>query len=111
MFSGDNFLNDVNERPTSTNGRELPGVAHQYVAVNIRTGVKQSSELVFGEHRAFVNDHSTKVTAPWRGLVWKVRSGLSVVASILTQKLGKCTPRSALFCLFFEADTGLSGRR
>ena len=44
------FIDDINERTTGTNGRKLPGVTYKYVAFNISAGVEQGRELVFSEH-------------------------------------------------------------
>ena len=50
MFFGANLLTISTKRTTGTNGRKLPGVTYQYVALDVRAGVEQGRELVFGEH-------------------------------------------------------------
>ncbi len=81
-FSGCQFFYGIHKRPSRTDWRELPRVAHQHVTFHIGASVEKGSKLILGEHRTLVNDYCAIIAATRCRAVCKVRAGLAIVATI-----------------------------
>src|SRR5262249_27446829 len=106
------FVDDVNERTTCADRRQLARVADENDTLDLPKGLQHSPEDLLRQHRCLVDDR--RLCAGVERLVRKVVAARGVVvATALPEKLGDREPskveRSAA-CGLLHADSGLAGR-
>ena len=100
--------NDVHERATGPDRRELARVPDEHESLDVAERVDQRRELFFGQHRALVHDHGPVVATAGRPGLGKVGAGLAVVALLPDEKLRQCLAGTPHAGLLFQAHAGLA---
>src|SRR5262245_20538254 len=100
----------IDEGATAPDRGKLARIPHEYEAIDTAQCIEQGGELLFGEHRAFVDDHGPVVAAPFSASRNSVAPSFRIVAlTVAHQEL--CDREATVhFGLGFELHTRLPGR-